>query len=62
MNRKTYMALWPDGTVSIVKAATPLDLFDALDEESNPHDITALVDVSASDSVTTTLRKRQNQD
>lgn len=33
---KTYIAKWPDGTISILKAHSVYDLFWRLDEEANP--------------------------
>ena len=33
---KTYLAKWPDGTISILQAKTLVDLFWDLDAESNP--------------------------
>jgi hypothetical protein len=33
---KTYLAKWPDGTISILQANTMIDLFWNLDMEANP--------------------------
>jgi hypothetical protein len=33
---KTYLAKWPDGTISILQANTMIDLFWDLDMEANP--------------------------
>jgi hypothetical protein len=33
---KTYLAKWPDGTISVLQAKTLVDLFWDLDAESNP--------------------------
>ena len=33
---KTYLAKWPNGTISILQAKTLVDLFWDLDAESNP--------------------------
>lgn len=35
---KLYVVSWPNGTVSILTAATPLDLFRKLDSEGDPTD------------------------
>jgi len=35
---KTYLAKWPDGTISVLQAKNMIDLFWNLDAESNPEE------------------------